>query len=167
MKPVRLFSINVENSIKRFELKTIGYLFLMTIFIIFRRGILTDDSRLNFIILSILIYFSFTESRLSSFYLYFIYFIILFSVYGYIEFLITLIASVLIYFLRKASYKKFDKDLELLIGQVFVGKFANNNMKVSKLDLYFTVIIFGYFISCEFQLIPVKYIEYLSLEYGF
>lgn len=152
---------------KWFELKSIGYLLLMTIFILFQREILPDDSKLHFIILSILIYFSFTESRLGSFYLHFIYFTVLFFIYGYIELLITLIASVPIYFLRKASYERYNKELELLIGQVFVGRFANNNMKTSKLDLYFTIIIFIYFISCQFQLIPLKNEGFISLEYGF
>ena len=90
--------------------------------------------------------------------------------YRYIELFLMLITLLPFKLLKTRSKEKYDKDLELMFGQSFVGKFASGQIAISELDVIFTILIVGLMIVNEGQLIDLKWLEDLlglNITYGY
>lgn len=91
-------------------------------------------------------------------------------IYGYVELLFMLLALLIFYILKSTSIKKYDKNLELMFGHSFVGKFASGRIAVSELDLIFTVVISTLLLVSESRMVDLKWFEEIfkiKLQYGY
>lgn len=126
------------------DIKVILLLLLGLVYCYFSDNIFMDGG-IQFIFYSFILSLFLEYSKKWHFILFVLIYTILFIEYKYYEYIYILPYSIVIKLLNDMSKSLFQKELVLMFGQYFVGSFASNKVKISYLDVIFTLLTFGYF----------------------
>lgn len=66
--------------------------------------------------------------------------------FHYYEILLTIPFCIFVKYISDLSHKRYDKGLVLIFGQYFVGSFASNKIKLSFLDVMYTIFTIVFFL---------------------